>query len=543
MGMTPLFCGLLLAAGFAARLPGEAVNELRFSIRSDPKTFNPLLVADDASETVRYLTGGVLIRVNRRTHELQPELAKSWKVSEGGRRIDFQLRENIVFSDGTPFSCEDVAYTVRQLLNPALHSSTGDSFRTSQGSVETACTGPASVMARFPGPVASLDYQFDQVAILSSRSPKKEAAVLGPFVISQYRPGTSVLLTRNPHYWKKDERGKQLPYLDSIRLDIQQNRETELLRFRRGQLDLVNKIAPDLFERLSAELPKTAVDAGPSFDWEVVFFNEVAKSPLPDYKKRWFRSTAFRHAVSEAINRQDLCKVVFRGHAQPAAGPVSPSNHIWLSTRVKPHPYSPQGAMDRLTKDGFQKKGDALFDSAGNRVEFSMITNAGNNLHERMMAMIQQDLARIGIRLNVLTLDFPSLIERISQTYNYESCLMAFTNIELDPMGQMNIWMSSGENHQWNPTQKTPETPWESEMDTLMKEQASTLDSKKRKAAFDRVQEIISEQAPMVFLVFANALSAVSLDVRNIEPAVLRPQLYWNADRLFLTPGQKIAAR
>ena len=533
----------LVALPFAAILAAQSGGTLRFSIRSDPKTFNPVLVADDSSETVRYLTGGVLVRVNRHTHSLEPELATSWKVSEGGRRIDFQLRRGVQFSDGTPFSCDDVAYTMRRIMDPGVHSPTADTFRTGPGDMQTTCTSPASITIRFPASVAALESQFDQVAILSSRSPKKDSVVLGPFVLAEYRPGNYLLLKRNPNYWKRDERGTRLPYLDAVRLDIQQNSETDLLRFRRGQLDLVNKIAPDLFDRLSKETPQSAIDAGPSFDWEVVFFNQVANAPLPEYKKRWFRSANFRRAVSQAINREDLCKVVYHGHAKPAAGPVSPSNHFWLNANLKPVPHSAQAALGLLAKDGFRRNGDGLFDAAGNRVEFSLITNSGNMLHERMMAMIQQDLAAVGIRLNVLTIDFPSLIERITRTHAYESCLMAFVNIELDPIAQMNVWVSSAETHPWNPGQKKPETAWEAEMDRLMMAQASTLDVKKRKAAFDRVQEIVAEQAPMLFLVYPDALSAVSTNVRNLQPGVLRPQVYWNADRLYLGSSVKIAAR
>src|SRR5205823_4226219 len=128
------------------------------------------------------------------------------------------------------------------------------------------------------------------------------------------------------------------------------------------------------------------------------------------------------------------------------------------------------------------------------RVEFSLITNAGNRPHERIMTMIQQDLQKIGIHLNVLALDLPSLIERISRTYAYEACLMAFSNVPMDPSGHMNVWVSSSANHQWNPSQLKPATVWEAELDKLMRAQALTLDPRKRKAAFDRVQEIVSEQ-------------------------------------------------
>ena len=517
---------------FALTLAAQGAGELRFCIHSDPKTFNPILVEDENSETILYLTGGVLVRLNRYTQELEGELADKWKVSENGRRIDFELRTNIRFSDGTPFTCEDVAYTMRQLMDPAVHSPIADVFRSAPGPTESKCTGPSSVMVRFPGPVAALAARFDQVGILSARSPRKEAAVLGPFMVGEYKPGVEVLLRRNPNYWKHDANGRQLPYLDSIRLDIQQNRELELLRFRRGELDIVNKLDPDMYDRLTQQSPRAVADAGPSLDWEVVFFNQVAGSPLPDYKKRWFRSGEFRRAIWEAINRDDICRVVYRGHARPAAGPVSVSNHFWINAALKPPVYSVAAATARLERDGFHRQGDALLDRDGHKVEFSMITNAGNKPHERALALIQQDLSKLGIQLNIVILDFPSLIERISRSFNYESVLMAFTNIDLDPSDQMNIWMSSGANHQWNPDQKTPETAWEAEIDKLMQAQAMSPDIKQRKADFDKVQQIVSEKAPMLFLVNPDALSAVSANLKNVTPALLRPQIYWNVERL-----------
>lgn len=188
--------------------------------------------------------------------------------------------------------------------------------------------------------------------------------------------------------------------------------------------------------------------------------------------------------------------------------------------------------MAMLQRAGFHRSGSALVDNAGNKVEFSMITNAGNKLHERMLALIQQDLARLGIQLNVVTLDFPSLIERISRTFNYESVLMAFVNADLDPSSQMNIWMSSADNHQWNPNEKTPATAWEAEIDKWMQAENASQDPRKRKSYFDRVQQIVADQAPMIFLVNPNALAAVAPNVKNVTPAVLFPQVYWNAERL-----------
>jgi len=519
----------LLLAGLAAAQAGSA---LHFCLWHEPKTFDPLKVEDDASVAIRYLTGGVLVRMNRQTQALEPELAVSWEVSKDSKQITFELRTGIAFSDGTSFSAEDVAYTVQQLMDPALHSPTGDAFRSGPGNVATKIISPTEISITFPAPVTGLDRQFDQVAILSAHSAKKEMAVLGPFMVADYTPGATVVLKRNPNYWKTDAQGRKLPYLDSIRLDIQPNRDVEMLRFTRGEIDLINSLDSEYFDKLAVTAPKLVHDAGPSLDSEQMWFNEVAKAPLPQYKKNWFRSAAFRRAVSAAINRGDLSRVVFRGHAQPALGPVSPANKFWFNASLKPTAYSPDAALKALQAEGFRLENGVLKDRDGNEVVFSIITNAGNKYRERMATMIQEDLGKIGIHVNVVTLDFPSLIARMTQTFDYEAILLGLTNVGLDPNDQMNVWLSSSENHQWNPQEKTPETTWEAEIDRLMQTQASAADAKKRKEAFDRVQEIVVEQAPFIYLVNRNALSAVGARVGGASPVILSPQTYWNAERL-----------
>ena len=522
-----LFLLLGLSSAFA-----QAGGELRFYLHSDPKTFDPLLVDDDASEAIRYLTGGVLVRVNRRTQQAEPELATSWTITRDDRGITFNLREPLYYSDGTPFSADDVAYTMQRLMDPALHSPTGDSFRSGAGAVRTHVDSPTRITITFPAPVVGMEKLFDQVAIVSSHSPNKERAVLGPFYVADYRPDSYVLLKRNPNYWRRDAAGRQLPYLDSVRLGIQPNRDIEMMNFRRGEIDLINWLDSEYFDRLASLAPALVHDAGPGLDSEQMWFNQVANAPIPAYKREWFRSTNFRRSVSEAINRADLCRVVYGGHAQPAAGPVSPANKFWFDAKLHPPAYDPTSAVRLLQQDGFHLQGSTLRDRQGNAVEFSIVTNAGNKPRERMATMIQQDLGKIGISVHVVTLDFASLLERITESHDYEAALLGMVNTELDPNTQLNIWLSSSENHQWNPRQKSPQTPWEAEIDRLMKQQASSLDPDKRKACFDRVQEIVVEQQPFIYLINKNALSAVAASVANASPVVLRPQTYWNIGTL-----------
>src|SRR5437764_8111746 len=147
-------CVLMLALLLACPMVfGEGGGELRFCLKAEPKTFNPLLVQDDDSEVVRYLTGGVLVRVNRISQKPQSELATEWKVLDGGKRIRFKLREGLRYSDGTAFSAADVAYTMQRLMDPDVHSSTGDAFRSGQGKVTTQILSANVVELTFPSPV------------------------------------------------------------------------------------------------------------------------------------------------------------------------------------------------------------------------------------------------------------------------------------------------------------------------------------------------------------------------------------------------------
>jgi peptide/nickel transport system substrate-binding protein len=534
---------ILALLTFALPTRAQTGSELHFCLHGEPKTFNPILVDDEASENIRYLTGGVLVRLNRQSQALEPGLSSSWAISRDRRTITFHLRKGLYFSDGTPFGSGDVAYTMRLLLDPQTHSPTGDAFRSGTGSVEVRTPAPDVAVITFPAPIAGLERLFDQVAIMSAHSPKKEMAVLGPFYVSDYKAGSEVLLRRNPNYWKRDAQGHSLPYIDTIRMDIQRNRDIELMRFRRGELQLINRLDAEQFGRLQHENSALTRNAGTGLDGEELWFNQSPTAPLPEYKKNWFRTTEFRKAISEAINRSDLCRIVFAGFAKPAYGPVSPSNHFWFNSALPEPKNNPLGALQLLVKAGFRLEKDVLKDRDGNRVEFTLVTNSGNVAREKMAAMIQQDLSQIGVKVTVVTLDFPSLIERMTRTFDYDACLLGLVNTDLDPNSQMTVWLSSGENHQWNPNQKTPATAWEGEIDKLMREQATALTDKQRKAKFDRVQQIVWEQQPFIYLVNKDVLVAVSPSVVGAVPTVLNPQAFWNVETLRLGTAPELGVQ
>jgi peptide/nickel transport system substrate-binding protein len=292
---------------------------------------------------------------------------------------------------------------------------------------------------------------------------------------------------------------------------------------------LINKLDPDSFDRIARQNPGVARDLGPSLDSEFLWFNQAPSPEVPEWKRTWFRSAAFRHAVSRAIRRDDIARVAFRGHARPAAGPVSPANRFWFNDDLKALPSDEAGALRSLMAEGFRLRDGVLRDGAGHEVEFSIVTNAGNRPREAMAAVIQDDLKRIGIRVNIVTLDFNSLIDRIAKSSRYEACLLGFANVPMEPTEQMNMWLSSGAQHTWWPRQKSPATAWEARIDQLALKQASEVSRKDRKSAFDELQKIVVAEEPIIYLVNPNYLAAISPAVRDAKPVAAAPQVLWNA--------------
>ncbi|MGB7137020.1 MAG: ABC transporter substrate-binding protein, partial [Acidobacteriaceae bacterium] len=254
--------------------------------------------------------------------------------------------------------------------------------------------------------------------------------------------------------------------------------------------------------------------------------------PLPAWEKAWFQDRAFRVAVSQAIHRSDLARIAYLGHATPAYSFISPANALWYDRSLTAPHTDVAAARAALAAAGFRLQGAALTDAAGHPVRFSILTNSGNEAREKMATLIQQDLGALGMQVTVVTLDFPALIERLMHTQDYEACLLGIENVDPEPNAMMNIWLSSSPNHQWNPAEKAPATSWEAEIDRLMNQQATSASDAERKKDLDRVQQIVADQQPFIYLVYPNALVAFSPRLQGIEPAVLEPRLTWNVEQL-----------
>ena len=525
-----VFAAGTLAASFAQgapRLPGE----LAWNISYDPKTFDPAKVDDQQSELVRYLTGGVLLRFNRLTQRVEPQLAESCIVSADGKTVTFKLRSGLRFSDARPLTSRDAASSIRRVLLPATAAPVADEFL-SPSAVTVDTPNDHVVIVHLPKKVIGIEKVFDEIAIEPADHPSEARVTSGPYFVSEYRRSQYLRLSKNPHYTDRNGNSGALPYTTDVRLDFLNNQEQEVRLFLRGDYDFIDDLAPDYFDFLSRKAPATVRDLGPSLNTEQIWFNQSPGSPLPQWEKSWFQNQTFRLAVSQAINRADLARLAYEGHATPAYSFVSLSNAVWYNRNLAAPPSGVAAAKTSLARAGFHVSGGVLEDQSGHRVTFSILTNAGNAARKKMATLIQQDLSLLGMQVNVVTLDFPSLIERLMHSQDYEACLLGLENVDPDPNSVMNVWLSSSPNHQWNPSQKTPFSPWEAEIDSLMNLQATSSDPAKRKQAVDRVQQIVAEQQPFIYLVYPNALVAVSPKLQGARPAVLEPRTEWNIESL-----------
>jgi peptide/nickel transport system substrate-binding protein len=358
-------------------------------------------------------------------------------------------------------------------------------------------------------------------------------AGLGPFRLKEYRPGDAVLLERNPYYWRAAEAGGNLPYLDGIEFKLLADEEVQLARFVTGQLDVLNRLSMKSISYLQGK-GAVVTDLGPGLEYNFLCFNLSPRGA----KTAWFGSREFRGALSLAADREAMARLVYQGRGTPVWGNVTPGNALWYDGRL-PHPArSVARAREQLRAAGFRwTAAGRLLDASGARVEFSILVSTSSPERTQMATMLQADYGELGIAVTIAPLEFRSLTERVLETQQFDTVLLGLGGGDADPNSEQNVWLSSGGMHLWNPNQKQPATAWEGEVDQLMKRQMVTADPKERKKLYDRVQGILAEQAPMIFLVSPSVVVAQRGNVGNFRPAVLDHFTLWNAAELFLRRG------
>jgi peptide/nickel transport system substrate-binding protein len=556
--------GLRLQAGdermIADGAPGHAGGRLVIALRSEPKTLNPALALDEPSRDVIRCMTADLIHINRGSLKTEPSLAKSWSVSRDGRQYTLQLRRGVRFSDGEPFNADDVIFSFQVYLDEKVDSSQRDLLVVGGKPINVVKVDEYAVRFELAQPYAAAERLFDSVAILprhllqsgyragglsqawSLSMPPSEFAGLGPFRLKEYVAGQRVVLERNPYYWKADRAGNQLPYLNEVVYLFVPSEDAQVIRFQSGDTDVLSRFSADNFAVLQKQQGVKGYhldDLGAGLEYNFLFFNrnDLAAKNLPEIAKKqaWFQDLRFRQAVSAAIDREGIVRLVYGGRATPLWDQVTPGNKLWLDENIARPARSLERARQLLQSAGFSWKSDgALVDPHGDHVEFSILTSSSNAQRTKIATIVQDDLSQLGMTVQVVPLEFRAMVDRLLNTHNYEAAVMGLVSGDADPTSEMNVWLSSGETHLWHPRQEKPATPWEAEMDRLMEQQLVTLDYAKRKSLYDRVQEIVAKELPVICLVSPNILVGAANRVGNFRPAILVPYALWNIEQLYV---------
>lgn len=537
---------------------------LTYRVAAPLSTFNYLVAEDEPTVVMTFfLLGSRLVDFDHQSRAYVPALAESWTVGSDGRTVDIKLRDGLKFSDGDPLTTEDVAFTLAAIYDVRSNSPAyRDSLMIDDKPLTVKTLDSLSMQLIFPVEVASVETYLSNFAVLPAHilregqvagglatvwkidAPPSSVVTSGPFTVESVAPGESVTLGRNPNYWKKDAAGGQLPYLDKLVLEVVQDANNAVAGLLRGELDIVDRIRPGDYATLAATAGIVKVtDMGPGMATDYIWFNmnksKKSGERLDDKAKyKWFSDKRFRQAVSRAVDRDSIGTNALRGLATPLYGFVSPASRDWINENIPKPLYDLEQAGRLLTEAGFVRKGDSaapeLFDAAGNRVEFSLILPAGNEARALMAAVIQEDLAKLGIRMQVVPVEPTSLSERWAKSFDYDAVLMGLGVTDFEPSSFANFLQSSGAVHQWQPLQKEPSGEWETRIDELFAEQARERSREKRFALFAEVQNVMADQSPIIPIVARHVVTAANERVGNHSPSIIMPNSLWKADRLFV---------
>lgn len=523
--------------------PAAVPTNLRVAMISDPKTFNPLLVTDNGSlEALQPMFEG-LVRLDPVSLEVEPVLAEKWEHDASGREWTFHLRRDVRWHDGTPFTAKDVVFTFATVFDDKVPNSSKHVLTIDGEPVRAAAVDDHTVRFNMARPFAPFLLAAGGIDILPEHrlgperaagrfaqawginTPPAEIVGTGPFKLAQYTPAQFLRYERNPDYWRRDTDGSPLPHLTERTTLIVPDQNTAFLKFLGREIDIHPPRPEEIvqlesqLQSLGIELEEMGLDSSSLF----VTFNRnpahYVRNGKTDPRLRWFTDKRFVRALAHAIDKESIVLNCLSGYGQPATAKISPADKLFHHAGLKDYGYDLDKARTLLSEAGFQWRDGALHDAEGNRVEFSLTTNAGNQVREKMCSILKQDWTNLGIQVNYRPLDFTTLVEKLDQTFDWDVMMMGFT-ATTEPHLSANLLRSSGNLHLWHPNQKQPATAWEAEIDALIEEGAHTLELSQRQRVYRRIQEILHEEMPMLDLVHSTRFVAFDRRLQPFERTV-----------------------
>ncbi|MCS6956872.1 MAG: ABC transporter substrate-binding protein [Aquificaceae bacterium] len=536
---------------------GKEGGTLKFLLSSDPKTLNPALAQETSSTAVISDLFSGLTRIDLKTMKPVPDLAESWEEKEGGKVYVFRLRRDVRWSDGKPFTAEDVVFTYRDIyLNPNIPNSTGDMFRGVLKRPEDVRnfvkkSDAYTVEFRLPTPFApflealsapilpkhKLERHIKEGTFMTAwnvNTDPREIVGTGPYVLKRYVKGVTVEYEANPYYYQRDQQGRRLPYIKRRIGYIVQDPDTALLKYSQGEVDYMS-VRPQDVLFMSRMKSTILFDLGPTPSTTFLVFNMNPRADVPAYKLKWFQNRDFRRAISHAIDREGICYLVYNGLAEPLYGPITPANRPYYEEGLFPvYEYNLRKARAILESLGFKdrNKDGWLEDAEGNTLEIVLLTNAGNKEREAIGNIIKEDLEKIGIKVIFRPIDFNTLVSKLtSPPFAWEAVIIGLTG-SMDPHFGRNVWHSSGTLHMWNPRQEKLQTQWENRLDELFDMGAVETNREQRIKIYREAYRIIAEEQPVIFLATPKSMLAARDNIKNLFPTVWG---WYKEETLFLS--------
>ena len=516
--------------------PGSAYEALELGTRGGryltalmlaTNTWNPIVAKDGGSVfCTREMQKG-LVGIHPMTGTHYPELAKSWEISEDGLAITFQLRKGIRWSDGTPFTADDVVFTYNDLvLNDDVDTYTRDDLRLPDGTfpvVERVGTHSVrfTLSVRFrpllDALTASIAPEHALAELVNKRNPRasigtfnaawglgtpaEELVGLGPFVLAEFRPDEYARLKRNPYYYHYDSSGVQLPYVDELWIEFVATEDLALLKFLNGELHSIEGQPSDVgvlyAEAATRGYTVRIGDAGHRTDF--VMFNFDIEDPN---LRKLFRNLSFRKAIAHSQDMEgSLSRLLGLGTIQWS--PFSIASPYYAGREVYGGPITDSDAV--LYEYDLGKAANLLDECAivdrngdgirefedGSPVKIEFVSLTGLEKAQQSMLAMKEDLATIGIDLVLNFLSFQSLIG-VFFSGQWQAMGFGIGGGGLDPHGWAGVLGSSG---MWHRSAALGDIlPHEQEIDRLFNQAAGIYDPDEAFEIYKRIQLIFAQE-------------------------------------------------
>ncbi|MFZ2635900.1 MAG: ABC transporter substrate-binding protein [Rectinemataceae bacterium] len=520
---------------------------LTLRIAGSPQSWNFYGVIDNNAYTVIYQFLDPLVEANPVTLELEPALAKSWSIQ--GNEVTFKLRD-ITWSDGVPFSADDVVFTFQNFImnknangnNLMEYSSDGVPFQfvkvdaktvkvimpqpsgTLFRSLTNARIYPKHALEKFvnmqdPGSVNKL--------WTTDTDPSKIPAT-GPFMIEKYITDQKVVMTRNPNSWRVDSAGNLLPYVDKLEFLIVKDNEAAMLKFMTGEISYTDQVSsaqfPTLKEKELAGGPFSIYRTEPTRNvpsqLHIAFNFDDKNSDL----KALFRNKDFRVAMEYALDRGKVIDQVYNGLAVLGGTDVLPAYKDFYNPKIETirRGFSEEKAKAAFDKLGLvDKNGDGWRELPNGKALEFVVTVSTEKEHQDTAMLYTTELKKLGIKAEPQVVD-PNLLGQKLNAGDFDVGMRAFGN-QPDPHLRKGIWQPGNHLYYWKLStigadQKIDMSvlePWEKELYEIFENGARELDQSKRKAIYDRFQEIYADQVPVIFVCKSMNLYGASKKVGN----------------------------